>query len=349
LNAFLAPFWNLDQVFGWADTRDPELVRAAALPRYNRPHATLHIAIRSTQSATASMFYGRDIGGELWAASGWKPKIHPFEPPPILARRAEKRGVPAFRLYRYKDLLVDEPFDAKRQQFVDAWKFAAEADRAATAEILRDLERGDISGFDLARLETLPTKLRDDLLAWLLEPETQGPPNVCVREPFPTLKYLEYLFQTGRLTATAQVPGDPRSVQISKLDWSGLKIGVGGHYDRMSVWREGHFRTDGEGDFENVRVGRDEVLREFPAERPEPLIVGPHEANDEEIRAVIREAAAAKGGFLSQDAGAEIVRTRFPQVGRDRARDLVKQVTGNEKRGPKGPRRNSAINSAKPL
>lgn len=296
MDEFLSPFWNLDQVFGWADTRDPELVRAAALPRYNR-----HIAIRSTQSATASMFYGRDIGGELWAASGWKPKIHPFEPPPILARRAEKRDVPAFHLYRYKDLLVDEPFDAKRQQFVDAWKFAAEADRAATAEILRDLEQGDISGFDLARLETLPTKLRDDLLAWLLEPEAQGPPNVSVREPFPTLKYLEYLFQTGRLTATAQVPGDPRSVQISKLDWSGLKIGVGGGNDRMLVWREGHFRTDGEGDLENLRLARDEVLREFPAERPEARAAEPHEANDDEIRAVIREAVSAKGDSIGRE------------------------------------------------
>jgi hypothetical protein len=64
---------------------------------------------------------------------------------------------------------------------------------------------------------------------------------------------------------------------------------------------------------------------------------------------VIREAVGANGGFLSQDAGAEIVRMRFPDIGRDRARDLVKQVTGNDKRGPKGPRRNSAINSAQPL
>ena len=214
--------------------------------------------------------------------------------------------------------------------------------------VLRDLEQGDISGFDLARLETLPTKLRDDLLAWLLEPEAQGPPNVSVREPFPTLKYLEYLFQTGRLTATAQVPGDPRSVQISKLDWSGLKIGVGGGNDRMSVWREGHFRTDGGGDFENVRVARDEVLREFPAERPEPAPAASREATDDEVREVICEAVAANGGFLSQNAGAEIVRRRFPQVPRDCVRGLVKQVTGNDKRGPKGPRRNSAGKSAEP-
>ncbi len=35
-------------------------------------------------------------------------------------------------------------------------------------------------------------KLRDrsSRLGWLLEPEAQGPRNVSVREPFPTLKYL---------------------------------------------------------------------------------------------------------------------------------------------------------------
>ena len=137
-------------------------------------------------------------------------------------------------------------------------------------------------------------------------------------------------------------------MQISTFDWRGLKIGVGGRDDRMSVWREGHFKTDGEGDFENVRVARDEVLREFPAERPEPLAAASHEANDDEIRAVICEAVAANGGFLSQDAGAEIVRMRFPECQRDRVRDLVKQVTGNDKRGPKGPRRNSAASPAEP-
>jgi hypothetical protein len=121
VDEFLSPFWNLDQVFGWAETRDPEIVCAAALPRYNPPPNILHIAIRGTQAATASMVDGRDIGGELWAASGWTPKIGPFDPPQMLARHAEKRDVQAFRLYRYKDLRIDEPFDALRQKFVDAW------------------------------------------------------------------------------------------------------------------------------------------------------------------------------------------------------------------------------------
>jgi hypothetical protein len=346
VDEFLAPFWNLDQVFGWAELRDPAIVRAAALSRYNRSVNSLHIAILSTQVGTTRMYNGWDIGGELWAASGWKPRISPFIPPPILAKKAEKRGVPAFRLYRYKDLRIEEPFDAKRQRFVDAWRIANEAERAAVVTLFRSLETDEKSLPGSAKLEKLSVDLRHKLVAWLAEEEVQGPPWVYVREPFPILKYLEFLLQTGRLTATAQIPGDPRAVQISTLDWGGLKIGVGGCRDRMSVWREGHFKTTGEGDFENVRLPRDEVLREFPADRPEPLAATPHEANDDEISAVIREAVAANGGFLSQDSGAEIVRMRFPQVGRDRARDLVKQVTRNEKRGPKGPRRNSANNSA---
>ena len=87
LNALLAPFWNLDQVFGWAETRDPEILRAAALSRYNTPKDTVSIAMRSTQAATTSMYDGRDIGGELWAASGWKPKISRA----ILSRRKSRR------------------------------------------------------------------------------------------------------------------------------------------------------------------------------------------------------------------------------------------------------------------
>ena len=104
MDEFLAPFWNLDQVFGWAETRDPRLSARRPCPDTTVPSNSLHIAILSTQVATARMYDGRDIGGELWAASGWKPRISPFIPPPMLARYAEKRGVPAFRLYRYKDL-----------------------------------------------------------------------------------------------------------------------------------------------------------------------------------------------------------------------------------------------------
>ncbi len=346
IDEFLALFWNLDQVFGWAETRDPEIVRAAALPRYNPPKPTLHIQVRTIHTATALLRDGRDVGGELWAASGWSPKIEPFDPPPILKRYAETTGRPAYRSYWYKDKRVEEPFDAKLQKLVDACRLATEEDRAMVVELIQDLERGNLTGLEEARLKKLPIGLRADLVTWLREPKVQGPPNVYTREPFPTLKYLESLFRTGRLKAVAQVPGEPHTVEISIADWSGLMIGVGGRNQRMSVWREGHFQTIGEGDFENVRVARAEVLREFPSERPASPVAEPQETTDETIRTLIREAAAARGGFVSQEIGAKIVRARFSRVGRDRARELVKQVTHNEKRGPKGPRRKEADNSA---
>ena len=74
MDAFLEPFWNLDQIRGWAETRDPEIIRAAACPRYGEPKRTLEIAIRTTHMATAILRGGRDIDGELWAASGSAPR-----------------------------------------------------------------------------------------------------------------------------------------------------------------------------------------------------------------------------------------------------------------------------------
>ena len=54
--------------------------------------------------ATAILREGRDIDGELWAASGRTPKITRFDRPPAIRELAEKRGGPA--AYRYNDLQV---------------------------------------------------------------------------------------------------------------------------------------------------------------------------------------------------------------------------------------------------
>ncbi len=71
MDRFLENYWNLDQIRGWAETRDPEIVRAAAWPRFGRAKKSLEIAIRATHSATDVLRDGRDVDGELWAASGW--------------------------------------------------------------------------------------------------------------------------------------------------------------------------------------------------------------------------------------------------------------------------------------
>jgi hypothetical protein len=61
---------------------------------------------------------------------------------------------------------------------------------------------------------------------------------------------------------------------------------------------------------------------------------------------VIRQALADSGGFLSQENGAEIVRLKIPGFLKKRAMQLVKELTGNDKPGPKGPRKNRARNRA---
>jgi hypothetical protein len=111
----------------------------------------------------------------------------------------------------------------------------------------------------------------------------------------------------------------------------------------MCVWRLGQIRTTGVGDFENVRVERDQVLREFPPEATVPSGA----AGDDDARAVIRRALSEQGGFLSQEKGAEIVRGKFPTFQKKRAMQLVRELTGNDKPGPKGPRKNRAANRAR--
>jgi len=51
MDEFLEPFWNLDQVRGWAETRDPEIVRAAAMPRSGAPRRSHEIVSLSIHVA----------------------------------------------------------------------------------------------------------------------------------------------------------------------------------------------------------------------------------------------------------------------------------------------------------
>jgi hypothetical protein len=159
-----------------------------------------------------------------------------------------------------------------------------------------------------------------------------------LQERFRTLDYLRHLFEQGRLKAIANRPNDPAGKVISAYDWGGLEIAVGGDHQRLSVWMRGKVGRIGSGAFENVRVSRDEVLREFPVEPPEDEDLEPAAVSDEQVREVVRAARVSMGGFIGQAEGARVVRGEFPNVTRDRARKLVREITGNEKPGPRGPR-----------
>jgi hypothetical protein len=263
MDGFLDPFWNLDQIRGWAETRNPELVCAAALPKYGMPKRTLEIAVHSTHTATDIWRSGRDVDAELWAASGWPPPESRFTAPPFLAAYAEKHGIPPYQAAFNKNVHVIRPWEPAVDALLEAWASAP----SDLQEILSTLFRGR--------------------------------------------------------------SGD---------DWGGLEIAVGGDQERLGVWMRGQIKTTGRGDFEYVRVARAEILQEFPAQSPEAVCLQPRAVTDDEICEIIKAASERNGGFIAQNAGAELVQQLFPQISRDRARRLVKQVTRSDRPGPKGPR-----------
>ncbi|MBV9288218.1 MAG: hypothetical protein JO288_10405 [Hyphomicrobiales bacterium] len=250
MDPFLENYWNLDQIRVWAETRDPDLVRAAALPRYGTPKKTLELAIRSTHAAIGDYLTGRDIGGELWAASGWKPKLSKFTAPPMIQKHADEHGVAAYQIYWYNDLYIQRPVDPAALVFDHAFRQAPDADQTKVAAIVC-AHLGDNAGVLAdARLNTLRPDLAQQVRKRFSSHEAQGPPNVFVRETFRTLDYLKTLFETGRLQAVGSRPSNPEAVVISTLNWSGLEIAVGGEHQRLSVWLRGKVGFVGHGEYE---------------------------------------------------------------------------------------------------
>ena len=90
MDAFEEPFWNLDQLRAWALTRDPELVRLAALPRIDRQQIDSGlIAFRIMYAATRLKLDGRDVNAELWRVSGMDPPKKLYSLPRALFRNVK--------------------------------------------------------------------------------------------------------------------------------------------------------------------------------------------------------------------------------------------------------------------
>jgi len=91
-------------------------------------------------------------------------------------------------------------------------------------------------------------------------------------ELLPRLGGLLRLFRTGVLKASANLPGDPRAYEISRADWAGLEMSDTGR-GRLGVWRIGSRGKTEKGDFEDVRIERELVLKVFPAKPAEDVAV----------------------------------------------------------------------------
>jgi hypothetical protein len=342
MDSFFDSFWNLDQVRAWACTRDPEVVRFAAIATRGRSaQNSLTIAVRSAHAALRSKQAGRDVNLELWRASGLPMPEDANIVPMTAERLASKLDVPVFWILTDASLEVRFPRCQPADALLDAFSRASESEREVLLSILRGARPVEEQNWlDAPATASLSPELLQRLSDYVNREEVHGPWRLLRQATFPIEDYLLQLFRTERLTAHANLPDAPVARLLTKPDWGGLEIAVGGDLRRLSVWRAGRVAISGMGDFENVRVEREAVLREFPEEPPlaQSLSIP---APDEAARAVIRQALADSGGFLSQEKGAEIVRLNIPGFPKKRAMQLVKELTGNDKPGPKGPRKKS--------
>jgi hypothetical protein len=67
--------------------------------------------------------------------------------------------------------------------------------------------------------------------------------------------------------------------------------------------------------------------------------LAPAAPSEDELKDLILAEAAKNGGYIAQKPAIKIVRTYHPGVKYERAREIVKAVIGNEKTGPRGPRK----------
>jgi hypothetical protein len=346
MDPFLDLHWNLDQIVSWAETRDPEIVRLAAIPKEWRPRKSLNLLPHYPHDNLRVLGVARDVEGELWAASGSKPAISNFLETAGVRAIAERTGRPTYDVYSEDGLSVVPALSLAASAFRRAWTYASSSDRTVAIELFATSADEKARILSDPRLGDIASGFAQSIRTYIAAPETHGPPQVFIRQLFPTVNYLEDLFRRGRLQAIGNLPNDARALQMTVSDWSGLEITPGGDLQRMCVWRLGPVRVRGQGDFDNVRVKREAVLSEFPEEPPLDEMPSKRLPTDDEAKAVIRRALEEEGGFVSQDKGAAIVRSRLPTFPKKRAMQLVRELTGNDKPGPKGPRKNRAANRA---
>ena len=221
MDPFFDLYWNLDQIVGWAETRDPEVVRAAAIPKDCRPKKSVNLLAHYPHAALRVLGVDRDVEGELWAASGLKPSVREFVPPTGVRKIAEQTGRPAYELFSEDGLFVVRPVTPAANAFRRAWMYAASSDRAIATDLFATHGDDKTRILSHPRLAELTSGLVHSIRTYIAAPETQGPPHVFVREPFPTVKYLEHLFRGGRLQAIGNLPNDPRALAITVSDWGG--------------------------------------------------------------------------------------------------------------------------------
>lgn len=143
------------------------------------------------------------------------------------------------------------------------------------------------------------------------------------RRDIPAMEWAELAIHME--SATAQVWGHDRSPEGTRDGGDGEPVWGGGYFDGAPVYTDLLVRAE-QGTFKRL------------------FTAGPKDTGavaDNRARAII-SAEIERRGFIGQNDAAQIVRKELQDFPRDRARELAKSMTGNEKTGPKGPRNNCA-------
>jgi hypothetical protein len=176
MDPFLDLYWNMDQIVVWAETRDPEIVRVAAIPKECRPRKSLNLLAHNPHASLCVLGVERDVEGELWAASKWKPSIREFVPPTGVRKIAEQTGRPDYEVFSDDGLFVVRPVSPAANAFRRAWLYATSSDRAIATDLFA--KHGDERTRILShpRRADLSSGLVDSIRTYISAPETQGPP-----------------------------------------------------------------------------------------------------------------------------------------------------------------------------
>ena len=148
---------------------------------------------------------------------------------------------------------------------------------------------------------------------------------------FPILEYLAHLFRNGNLSASGNQKDEPTATDISTKDWGGLSLKE--INERIEIVSNG---TTGIA-FHNVRVMKEQAIGEFPNVAPQLIV---------DLKALLRAAREQKGSNLSHDEAKEIARDNGANFPREKIREVLRDIQGRGKPGPKGPRKNPAAVSA---
>ena len=144
--------------------------------------------------------------------------------------------------------------------------------------------------------------------------------------------------ESGKLEAQGYHPGENRPQLIQASAWRSIDslhefIGA---LPAHAVGQWDSQRRAGVIIYRRVFVLKNDVLRLWPVEKNYPK--NKRNYPEAKVREFLTEKIQATGRDMSQKTAVEIVQAEFPGHPRDPIRNLCKLLTGNDKKGPRGPR-----------